>query len=71
MILLDAVIAYLCSVGIIATVYIILIPFCKKDLAVALFLKKKESVWVVPIRALFGNVLVFDGEENDRKSYKN
>ncbi len=71
MILLDAFIAFFCSVGIIATVYIILIPLCRRDMTVALFLKKKESVWVKWICALFGNVPVFYGEVYDRESYKN
>ena len=71
MILFDAFIAYLCCVGIIATAYIILIPFCRKDLTVALILKKKESVWIYFVRALFGDVPIFYGEEYDRESYKN
>ncbi len=71
MILLDAIISFFACVGIIATVYIIVIPFCRRDLTVALFLKKKESVWIKFIRALFGNVLILNGDEYGRGSDKN
>lgn len=71
MILLDAVIAFFSCVGIIASVYIILVPFCKRNLTIALFLKNKNCAWVGFVRALFGDVPIFYGEEYDRGSYKN
>lgn len=71
MILFDAIISFFACVGIIATVYIIAIPFCRQDLTIALILKKKESVWVKFIRALFGDVLIFNGDEYGRGANKN
>lgn len=71
MIILDAIIAFFACVGILATAYIIAIPFCRSKVTVALFLKKRECAWVKIIRALFGDVLVFYGEEYGRGADKN